>query len=83
LFLAWWAAQVLIVWRSALSSVYARAATIASGALLAHSVVDYPLRTVALSAIFAMCLALMAQPRRERRSSDDSERRPTKHLILG
>ena len=83
LFLGWWVVQVLKVWRSGLSTHYAQAATIASGALLAHSIVDYPLRTAALSAIFAMCLALMAQPRRERRSADASQVRPTKHLTIG
>ena len=83
LLLGWWAAKVVTIWRSALSTHYARAATIASGALLAHSLVDYPLRTVALSAIFAACLGLMAQPRRERRKSDDPRARPTKHVIIG
>ncbi len=83
LFLAWWIAQVFRIWRSRLSTHYARAATIASGALLAHSIVDYPLRTAALSAIFAMCLGLMAQPRREQRSSDASQARPTKHVSIG
>lgn len=83
LFLAWWAVQVVAIWRSALSTTYARAATIASGALLAHSVVDYPLRTAALSAVFAMCLGLMAQSRRERPEPDGSQARPTKHLTLG
>ncbi len=82
-FLIWWVIQVVSIWRSGLSTHYARAATIASGALLAHSIVDYPLRTAALSAIFAMCLGLMAQPRREQRRSDASQVRPTKHLRLG
>ncbi len=82
-FLAWWIAQVVRIWRSSLSTHYARAATIASGALLAHSIVDYPLRTAALSAVFAMCLGVMAQPRREQRSSDSSQARPTKHLNIG
>lgn len=83
LFLGWWIAQVIKVWRSSLSTYYQRAATIASGALLAHSIVDYPLRTAALSAVFAMCLALMAQPRGERRGADASQARPTKHLTIG
>ena len=41
LFLVWWLAQTARVWRSKIASSYSRAATIASGALLAHSVVDY------------------------------------------
>lgn len=82
-FLIWWVVQVVSIWRSGLSTHYTRAATIASGALLAHSIVDYPLRTAALSAIFAVCLGMMAQPRREQRTSDTSQVRPTKHLSLG
>jgi O-antigen ligase len=83
LFLVWWLVQAVRIWRSGLSTIYARAATIASGALLAHSVVDYPLRTAALSAIFAVCLGLMAQPRIQQRSSDSRQVRPTKHVSLG
>lgn len=81
-FLVWWVVQVVSIWRSRLSTHYARAATIASGALLAHSLVDYPLRTAALSAVFAMCLGVMAQPRRQQRESDANQVRPTKHLSL-
>ena len=63
LFLIWWARRVAAIWGSEDKDVFARAATIASAAILAHSVVDYPLRTAAISAIFAMCCALMAEPR--------------------
>ena len=34
---------------------------LASGAILAHSIVDYPLRTSAIAALFAACVAMMAQ----------------------
>lgn len=64
LFLVWWIARLGAIWRSPNVDQFARAATIASAAILAHSLVDYPLRTSAISAIFAMCLALMVQPRR-------------------
>lgn len=64
LFLVWWIARLVAIWRSPNVDQFARAATIASAAILAHSLVDYPLRTSAISAIFAMCLALMVQPRR-------------------
>ena len=60
-FLGWWGSRVLNVWRSPASSQFARAATIASGAVLAHSLVDFPLRTAAMAAVFAACLAMMAQ----------------------
>lgn len=83
LFLAWWAVQVVRIWRSPMSSLYVRAATIASGALLAHSIVDYPLRTAALSAVFALCLGLMAQPRQQQQRSDVSHARPVRHVTIG
>lgn len=64
-FLAWWAVQAARVWRSPSSSHFAKAATIASAAILAHSVFDYPLRTSAIAAVFAACVALMAPAPRE------------------
>lgn len=83
-FLGWWGSRVVRVWRSGLSSQYARAATIASGAILVHSFVDYPLRTAALSAVFAMCIGVMSQPRAGRSGGRSaSEVRPTKHVIVG
>ena len=41
----------------------ARAATITIALLLAHSFVDYPLRTNALMGLFAFCCALLVAPR--------------------
>lgn len=82
-FLSWWALRVVHVWRSPLSSHFARAATIASGAILAHSIVDYPLRTAAIAALFAACIAIMAQPWRQRHSGETGEPRPTRHLAIG
>ena len=52
---------------------FARAAVIASAAIVAHSLVDYPLRTAALSTLFAVCVALMAQPRPSARVRVGSE----------
>ena len=82
MFFAWWLVQTVRVWRSGLTGYYARAATIASGALLAHSMVDYPLRTAALSSIFAMCLAFMAQPRAPK-EPDDGDGRSVRHMTIG
>lgn len=62
-FLAWWTARVCATWRADLPDPFAQAAAIASAALLLHSSVDYPLRTAALSALFALCLALLAGAR--------------------
>ena len=63
LFLGWWAVAVWRAWRSAEAGPFARAAAIASGAVLVHSVVDFPLRTAAIAACFGMCLALLADGR--------------------
>ena len=82
-FLLWGARQVFAVWRSPLSSGFARAATIASGAILAHSAVDFPLKTAGLAAAFAACIAMMAQPARAARGRGASAVRPAKHLVIG
>jgi O-antigen ligase len=63
LFLAWWAAAVWRVWRTAEAGPFARAAAIASAAVLIHSIVDFPLRTAAIAACFGMCAALVADSR--------------------
>jgi O-antigen ligase len=63
-FLLWWTARAVAVWRAPLVNPMARAATVASFALLAHSLVEFPLRGSGLAAVFAMCVALMAAPRR-------------------
>lgn len=81
LFLAWWLRQAVAIWHSAEPNHFARAATIASAAILAHSIVDYPLRTVAIAAVFAVCCALMAIPSvLPRRSTSASNARPARHL---
>ena len=70
LFLLWWVRRTFLIWRTDEPDHAARAATIASAVILAHSFVEFPLRTAAISAIFAMCCALMAEPRpRARRNS--------------
>jgi O-antigen ligase len=63
LFLAWWAAAVWRAWRTAEAGPFARAAAIASAAVLVHSIVDFPLRTAAIAACFGMCAALLADSR--------------------
>lgn len=78
-FLFWWAVRVRAIWSAANPDYYARAAVIATGTILLHSVVDYPLRTAAISAIFAMCLGLMseARPFTRRRAGGGSARHLT------
>lgn len=60
-FLVWFGVRTRRIW-SADEAALGRAASIAIGALLLHSMVDYPLRTAALSALAALCLALMVPP---------------------
>lgn len=81
-FLAWWVTAAFDVWRKDRGGPFARAATIASGAILLHSLVDYPLRTAALATCFAMCLASMASAGRIRQRQDVADLRPTRHLVF-
>ena len=82
LFLAWWTRAVIGVWRNADSGAFARAATIASAALLAHSLVDFPLRTSGLAGVFALCVALLAD-RRPPQAAHAGDLRPTRHVTIG
>ncbi len=81
-FLGWWTRRTLSIWRDADSGgVFAKAATIASAAILTHSLVDYPLRMAAISAVFALCCGLMASPAAKRaRSGRDFEAAKAVHL---
>ena len=81
LFLWWWGAAVRRVWRSVEAGPYARAASIASAAILIHSLVDFPLRTAAISTCFAMCLALLAD-RRTPAPENKADLRPTRHVVM-
>lgn len=76
-FLTWWGIRVFRVWKSPSSSHFAKAATIASAAVLAHSIVDYPLRTAAIASVFAACLALMLMAPRQRESGQ------ARHVVIG
>jgi O-antigen ligase len=80
-FLVWWVGTVWRAWRYTESGVWSRAASIASGAILLHSLVDFPLRTAAISAVFAMCLALLVE-RRSIAIRSKSDLRPTRHVVL-
>lgn len=60
-FLAWFGRRSWTAWRAEPSSLrdLQRAASIAIGAVLLHSVVDYPLRTVAGAILFAMYCGIL------------------------
>ncbi|HYG28018.1 MAG TPA: O-antigen ligase family protein [Caulobacteraceae bacterium] len=60
-FLVWFGRRSWTAWRAGVSTQrdLQRAATIAIGAVLLHSAVDYPLRTAALATVFALCCGLL------------------------
>lgn len=67
-FLVWLGLRAHAVWRGALPGAgrsdvtMARAAAIVVAMLVLHSLVDYPLRTAALSSLLAFCCALLLPP---------------------
>jgi O-antigen ligase len=63
LFLGWFVRAGARVWRRAEGDDLSRGATVVIGLLLIHSLVDYPLRTAAMSVIFAYaCGCLVRAP---------------------
>jgi len=80
-FIAWWLRRSFILWRDPEADPFAKAASIAIGAMLAHSIVDYPLRTAAMSAVFAMCCALIASPRSAASPRSRKRRSRARHLV--
>ena len=81
-FLVWWGLRTLAIWRTEEVDYYARAASIVTGTLLLHSLVDYPLRTAALSAVFAACLGLMSDVRPFTRRSSRSSTTNVRNVTL-
>ena len=79
-FLVWWGSALRQTLRSSLFDQFAHAGVIASGAILVHSLVDFPLRTAAISTLFAASLGLMLASRRKVGSRTDL--RPARHLII-
>ncbi|MEL6372393.1 MAG: O-antigen ligase family protein [Pseudomonadota bacterium] len=64
-FVLWYGARLIAVWRMPQRThdvLVARAASLAILALIAHGLVDYPLRTAAMMALFAVLCALMLPP---------------------
>src|SRR5262249_39783787 len=67
-FVAWLAARAVKVWLgrdlrfSGLDLSLARAATLVVGVIIAHSFVDYPLRTGAIMGLLAFACGLLVEP---------------------
>ena len=73
-FLLWWLRQAGSAWLTTAGTPEQKAAAVASAAILLHSTFDYPLRTAAIAAVMAVCLALLAGAKgSSRKSSDDRE----------
>ena len=81
LFLGWWWRRAAGAWRASEADPYAKAAAVASAAVLLHSIVDFPLRTAAIAALFAVCLGLLVVKRSRERSSE-GDLWPTRHMSL-
>lgn len=82
-FVLWWAARTWSVWRGEQNgSALARAGSIAIGIVLAHSLVDYPIRTTAIAAVVAMAAGFMIQPpaARSSRPRRTSRRSQARHI---
>ncbi len=80
-FLAWWIYAVRRAWREADADAYAKAASIASAAILVHSFFDFPLRTAAIAVVFVMCLGLLVQ-RRAPGTRERNQLWPTRHVVV-
>ncbi len=78
-FAGWYVTRAIAVWRAGSSGrrpidgLLARSATLVVGLLIAHSCVDYPLRTSAMMAVFAFACALMIDPPGRMRRAEASE----------
>jgi O-antigen ligase len=69
LFLVWFVASSVRAWRgrlarseAAIDQALPRAASVVIALLLLHSIVDYPLRTTALSTLLAFCCSILVPP---------------------
>ncbi|MFN3388536.1 MAG: O-antigen ligase family protein [Allosphingosinicella sp.] len=83
-FMLWWARQSWRVWRTDFNgAALARSGSVIVGIVLLHSIVDYPIRTAAIAALFAAGCALLvprAAPARRREPAPDDGAAPLRHL---
>ena len=63
-FLAWWGLRSVQAWRDARPDAYwTQTASVVIGIILAHSLVDYPIRTPAIMALFVFYVLTLSEPR--------------------
>jgi O-antigen ligase len=83
-FLFWWGRRAYSAWtRDFEGASLARAGSVMVGIVLVHSIVDYPIRTAAIVAVFALGCALMVPPivRRSSVEADEEESSaPLRHM---
>jgi O-antigen ligase len=83
-FLFWWGRRSYAAWiRDFEGAALARAGSVMVGIVLAHSIVDYPIRTAAIAAVFALGCALLVPPvprRDSARSAEDEASEPLRHI---
>lgn len=78
-FIGWWARRTFVAWRSDFNGAgIARAASVAIGVILLHSLVDYPLRTSAIAALAALAAGFMVQPPAARSKNREAARRTSR-----
>jgi O-antigen ligase len=81
-FLAWYVRRFRAAWlaggaaRDPLQTMLEKTATLVIALLLAHSLVDYPLRTTALGIVFAFFCAILAAPASVHLSHGEGQVRP-------
>lgn len=83
-FILWWLRQSWRVWRNDFNgAALARAGSTIVGIVLLHSIVDYPIRTAAIAALFAAGCAYMvprAGPARRAETEPADGKAPLRHL---
>jgi O-antigen ligase len=86
-FFLWWGRRSLAAWSGDFSGAgLARAGSVLVGVVLLHSIVDYPLRTSAIAALFAAGCAFLLQPPlaeakpSRRRQEGEAGERGARHL---
>lgn len=80
-FFFWWISTVGRVWRVGEGGPFVQAAAIATVVIMIDSAVDFPLRTAAISGVFAMCLGLLVN--RQAAFGDRPDLRPVRHVVIG
>jgi O-antigen ligase len=84
LFLWWFSSRAIAIWRPGPGErrdddlTLQRAATVVIVLLLAHSLVDYPLRTTAMASVFALACALLITPPLTETPPKAAQKRPSR-----